>query len=402
MNRRFSSASATVGIILLIGSGQLTAEGDEPVVTQALIGYTQFRTNLPEGRHANVRTMRASVVRADGENRRELAVASSRTQDTWTQFAGWSPSGSHAVVGLGWEDPENARWEEENRRFRFTAEGWLYDSLLVDVKNEQAVNLTAVERVSFYNTGLFYWPNDPNSLGFQALIDGESHPFRMNRDGTRKVDLTKDSRGFAYGFGASPDGKRIAYHKDYQIFLADADGSNALHVDTGHPFNFCPKWSPDGRSVLFLAGEHYDCHPHLVGFDGKGLRKIGDRNGYRGVIAFLDVDDFHGGSSDVPVWSAGGESVFYTARVGESIELFRASLDGSRQQLTNSPSGSHNYHPAPSPDAEWIAFGSDRTGTRQLYVMHVPSRRQQAVTDVDEGWGAMWPHWQPIAEGHSN
>ena len=30
-----------------------------------LIGYTEFRTNLPSGRHANVITMRAAMVRAD-------------------------------------------------------------------------------------------------------------------------------------------------------------------------------------------------------------------------------------------------------------------------------------------------------------------------------------------------
>ena len=38
-----------------------------------LIGYTQFQTNLPGGRHANVRTMRAMVMNADGTEHREVA-----------------------------------------------------------------------------------------------------------------------------------------------------------------------------------------------------------------------------------------------------------------------------------------------------------------------------------------
>ena len=62
--------------------------------------------------------------------------------------------------------------------------------------------------------------------------------------------------------------------------------------------------------------------------DGTGLRKLADRGGYRGVVEFLDVPDFHNGSSDVPVWSADGSSIFYTASVGENVELFRATLDG--------------------------------------------------------------------------
>lgn len=37
-----------------------------------LIGYTELQTNLPGGRHANVRTMRAMVIRRDGTDRRSI------------------------------------------------------------------------------------------------------------------------------------------------------------------------------------------------------------------------------------------------------------------------------------------------------------------------------------------
>jgi Tol biopolymer transport system component len=241
---------------------------------------------------------------------------------------GLVPDGRLAIVGWGWESPENARWEEEHKRFRYTADGWLYDMYLVDPAGGRAANLTAIDRVSFHNSGLFFWPRDPTKLGFQAPIDGSSHPFRMDRDGRNKRDLTKGSREFAYGFGASRDGRRIAYHKSYQVYVADADGSNARHIATGHPFNFAPQWSPDGTHLLFLAGEHENCHPYVADADGTGLRKLADRNGYRGVVEFLDVPDFHSGSSDIPAWSADGTAIFYTARVGASVELFRASLNG--------------------------------------------------------------------------
>jgi len=33
-------------------------------------------------------------------------------------------------------------------------------------------------------------PDDPTKLGFTALIDGVSHPFRMDLDGRNKIDLT--------------------------------------------------------------------------------------------------------------------------------------------------------------------------------------------------------------------
>jgi len=390
---------------LVLASQSLCLSNDDvDAAPDALIGYTEFRTDLSLGRHANVCTMRARLVRADGVGRREIADNLAREPNTWTQFAGWSPDGNRAIVGCGWESSENAKWEEEHERFRFTPDGWRYDMYLLHVRGvirqngkggSKPINLTAIDRVSFYNTGLFFWPNDANTLGFQALIDGVSHPFRMDGDGRNKRDLTAGSKGFAYGFGASPDGKRIAYHKDYQVYVADADGSNVSHVRTDKPFNFSPRWSPDGKRLLFVAGEHYNCHPYVVRRDGTGLRKVGDRGTYRGVVAFLDVPDFHGGSSDTPVWSSDSRTIFYTARIGKSVELMRATLEGAAEQLTHTKPGSLNYHPHVSPNGEWLAFGSTRSGTRQLYVMHTKGRKQHAITSVKPGSGAMWPHWQP-------
>ncbi|MBS0260654.1 MAG: PD40 domain-containing protein [Planctomycetes bacterium] len=369
---------------------------EEPASAAELpwIGYSELRTNLPGGRHANTRTMRATIVRADGTGQRRLAEELADEPDASTQFVGWSPDGQTAIVSRGWESPENAAREEEHRTFRHIAGGWLVDSFLIDLASRRATNVTAVERVSFYNGGLFFWPGDPTKLGFTALIDGNSHPFRMDRDGRNKVDLTQGSREFAYGFSSSRDGRRIAYHKSYQIYLADADGANAVAIPTGHPFNFGPSWSPDGQWVLFVSGEHYNCHPYIVRADGTGLKKLADRAGYRGVVEFLDVFDYHGGSSDIPVWSADGASVFYTAKVGESVELFQVPLAGEARQLTRSLPGTWHYHPTPARDGRRLLFGSRRDGVRQLFVLDLADQRQTQVTRLLPGQAAMWPHWQ--------
>jgi Tol biopolymer transport system component len=386
---------ASLGVMPFLAYDGATAHSAESPSSDLLIGYTELRTDLPGGRHANVTTMRAMVVRSDGTGRRALAEDLTRERYFWTQFAGWSPDGTMAIIARGWESPDNGRWEEEHKTFRYTAEGWLCDSYLLDLACGKATNITGVDRVSFHNSGLFFWPGDARRLGFQALIDGNSHPFRMDRDGSNKRDLTKNSREFSYGFSASLDGRRIAYHKSYQVYIADADGGNARHVATGFPFNFVPQWSPEGSRLLFLAGEHYDCHPHVVGADGTALKKLASRRGYRGVVEFLDVPDFHGGSSDLPVWSADGRSVFFTAQVGKSVELFRATLEGKEEQLTDSPARWLHYHPQPSPDGRWLAYGSKRDGVRQLYVMRLADRKERRITDLKAGHAAMWPHWWP-------
>ena len=88
-----------------------------------LIGYTELKTNLEGGRHVNVRTMRASLVKADGTSARKIADQLITEPDSWTQFAGWSPEGRQAIIVRGWEDFENARWEEMNKTFRHNRKG---------------------------------------------------------------------------------------------------------------------------------------------------------------------------------------------------------------------------------------------------------------------------------------
>lgn len=361
------------------------------------IGYTEYRTNLPGGRHVNAWTMRACTVRADGTRRRKVAPSLASSPHHWTQFAGWSPDGRLAIVYSAWESPANGEWEEQHKQFRFDPGGWLMDTCLVGPASGKVTNVTGVERVSHYNTGLFFWPGDPTKLGFTPLIHGESRPFRMDQDGRHKVDLSQGS-GFTYGYSASPDGRRIAYHKDYQVYLANADGTDPVHVDTGRPFNFSPQWSPDGSMVLFLAGEHYNCHPHVVRADGTGLRKVADRGGWEGVVPVFDLFDHHGGSSDVPVWSRDGQWIYFTEKVGASVEISRVRPDGSaHEQFTHSPPGSLNYHPTPSPDGKWLAYGSNVGGARALYVARPDGSMSRPITRARKGWGSMWPHWRPVA-----
>jgi Tol biopolymer transport system component len=389
-------ALLSLTLAILLSALLDNALGAEPQVVDRLIGYTELQTDLPGGRHANVRTFRAVVMRADGSGRRVLAEQIAGEPDTWTQFAGWSPDGKTAVINRGWQDPENARWEEEHKTFRMLPGKWLLDSYLLDMATDQLTNVTAVERVSHYNAAGFL--PDGKKLLMTSLIDGVSKPLVMDLDGRNKQDVSGGTGGFTYGVSASPDGKLISYHEGYQVYIAGADGSNKRHIDTGHPFNFAPRWSADGQWLMFVSGVHGRSNPYVVRRDGTGLRKLADLGGYQGWILFLDVPDFHEGSSDVPVWSADGQSVIYTRQAGENVELFQITLDGAITQLTKTPAGSLHYHPTPSPDGKQLLYGSKRDGVRQLSVMNLADHSERQLIDLKPGHAAMWAHWQPGAD----
>jgi Tol biopolymer transport system component len=284
--------------------------------------------------------------------------------------------------------------------FRMLPGKWQLDSCLVDLTTGSVNNVTAVDRVSHYNGGLFFLPDD-RGLGFTPLIDGVSKPFVMDLHGRNKRDVSGEGGGFAYGYSASPDGKFISYHENYQVYIADAGGSNKRHIETGNPFNFAPRWSPDGQWLMFVSGIHGRSDPYVVRRDGTGLSKVADLGGYQGWILFLDVPDFHEGSSDVPVWSADGKSVFYTGKVGLNIELFEVTLDGRSEQLTHSAEGTLHYHVTPAPDGRSLLYGSYRGGVRQLFRMRLADRSQDCLTSLTPGHAAMWAHWQPVAATES-
>lgn len=357
-----------------------------------LIGYTRLQTNLPGGRYANAITARAWVVRADATGARPLAEELTQEPYSWTQFAGWSPDNRYAIIGRGWETPENGAWEEEHRTFRMT-ENYRYDMYLIEWATGALTNITAVERVSEYNTGLFFIPGESGQLGFQALINGQSHPFVMDRDGRKKRDMTSGKEGFTYGMGVSPDGKFLSYHKDYKVYLADAKTGDAKMIDTGETFNFAPQWSPDGQWVMFVAGpdaKHAD--PYIVRCDGTGLRKVASRNGYWGSVLVFDVYDYHEGSSDIPVWAADSKGIFYTAQQGSSVQLMWGSLDGKTRQLTHTSENTLHYHPVVSHNGQWLVFGSNRSGARRLYIRSADpfkDSEDRQLTDVGPGWATM-------------
>lgn len=78
--------------------------------------------------------------------------------------------------------------------------------------------------------------------------------------------------------------------------------------------------------------------------------------------------------------------------------MFRVTLDGKPQCLTDSTEGALHFHPAPSPDGQWLVYGSKRDGVRQLYVMRLSDKKEHRITDLTKGHAAMWPHWQRMGK----
>ncbi len=208
----------------------------------------------------------------------------------------------------------------------------------------------------------------------------------MDRDGKNKHDLTKDSKEFAYGFSASKDGRRIAYHKSYQVYVADADGSNARKIDDR------PSRSTSHRSGRQTAGTCSSSPESITTATRTSCQRRRHRPPQARRPGRLPRRDRVPRCPRLPRRQqrhpglVGGRHLGLLHRQGRhNVELFRVALDGQSERLTQTPDGSLHYHPTPSPDGRWLAYGSKRGGVRQLYVMRLADRSERRLTDLATG-----------------
>ena len=80
----------------------------------------------------------------------------------------------------------------------------------------------------------------------------------------------------------SPDGKRLAFVADRNVYVVNADGSGQRRVTEGPGNKLSPQWSADGKSLAFelLRGNHSDVY--VVHADGSGERALTSGPGKNG------------------------------------------------------------------------------------------------------------------------
>jgi Tol biopolymer transport system component len=136
---------------------------------------------------------------------------------------------------------------------------------------------------------------------FTSRRDGDLDLYSMNLDGSDVRRLT-DRVGYDGGAFFSPDGSRIVWRAHYpepgeelddyralladglirpsvlEIWVANADGSEARQVTDNGAANFGPYWHPSGDRIIFASnmddpsGRDFDLY--MVRDDGTGLERI--------------------------------------------------------------------------------------------------------------------------------
>ncbi len=165
----------------------------------------------------------------------------------------------------------------------------------------------------------------------------ESRTFRLQTDEGSWISLD-----------VSPDGDQIVFDLLGDLYLLPFSGGEATRITSGMEFDSQPRFSPDGRKILFVSDAQGGENLHILDLD--------DRDD-DGEYAIHELTEGRNNSYSSPEWTPGGEYVVATRSFGRRGKLWMWHVDGgSGIQLIEEPAAVKTIGAAFGPDDRYIWF----------------------------------------------
>lgn len=166
---------------------------------------------------------------------------------------------------------------------------------------------------------------------------------------------------------------------DLDVFIANADGSDAKPLASHPELDYNATLSPDGQWIVFTSHRDGNAELYRVRPDGSDLQRLTN----------------HPAFDDAAAFSADGTRItFVSSRAGQADIWVLELASGTTWNVTNASGG--DFRPAWSPDGQWIAFSSNRGSSwnqSDIYIIRPDGNELRRLTDAP-GWDGS-PSWSP-------
>ncbi len=167
----------------------------------------------------------------------------------------------------------------------------------------------------------------------------------------------------------SPNGSQLAYvsfeQRKPEIWVHEVATGKRRLLASFKGSNSAPSWSPDGRSLALTLTRDGNAQVYTLSTSGGEPTRLSRSEGIETEATY----------------SADGKSIYFVSDRGGSPQIYRMSASGgSSARVTFS--GNYNISPSLSPDGRWLAYISRVGGGYKLYVMDLASGSANAVTDT--------------------
>jgi serine/threonine protein kinase/Tol biopolymer transport system component len=339
------------------------------------------------------------IAKADGSEPRKLLIVGGDIR-----HIAWSPDDSHlrfdssesagtigqqlawevAVDGTGlhrlfegWHNPPDeccGKWTSDGKYFVFQSQGQIW--------------------ASASRGGLFH--SDPKPIALTSSPMTLSSPL-PSRDGKKLFVIGRTYRGelmrydaksagfaaFLNGVSAeylnfSKDGQWVAYvsYPDGALWRSKVDGSERLQLTYSPMYPLLPRWSPDGKKIIFFefaTGPSKPARIYEVASDGGSLRE-------------LQPSD-HSEQLD-PTWCPDGSKIVFGGESNSPSSRIRI-LDVASGNLYDVAGSQGLYSPRWSPDGRYIAaFSGD---SKSLLLFDLQSQKWTTLASGSFSW-INWSH----------
>jgi len=354
------------------------------------------------------------------------------TQAPGRRIADWAaPPASVDYLAFGYTAVQNGV---------FVLYGWMFDARRDAPAAAQAVGnryLASAGEAGARKTAHQFAADIISIFGGQPLFDthiyftsdrsDHKEIWAMDADGSNQRQITKFNY-LAQFPAVSPDGSKIAFTawpgdgQSPRVYIYSTDPVRDLRFHSQEAsVTGTPAFTPDGRQVVYMAsadkahrvfaadltGANFheltvsdfdDAEPKVNPKTGNEMVFSSSRSGseqiYRANMDGLDVERLTNGtgSASNPSWNPNGQSIAFAWTQGYEpghFNLFTMDVAaGTYIQLTHNEG--KNENPSWSPGGTHIVFGSNRSGSYQIWSMLADGTQVRQLTTVGNNSNPVW------------